>query len=249
MAQMIRCPSCGQSVGVGHKYCGSCGQPLAGEHTGGPGGPRARLRLIRGDGQDGLTFQLLADELIAGRTEGSILFPEDPTVSPTHARFFYRDGRLFVRDEGSRNGTFIRVYDPIELKDGERFLCGEQLVRFETYKPPSGEALRDGSLFGGTPLGPWQFRLVQLLQGSREGRALCSMKDKVAIGREDCDMNFLHDRFISRFHSRVERDGGRFLLCDLDSRNGTFIQIHGDWPLNDNDYLFIGRQLVRVEFG
>jgi pSer/pThr/pTyr-binding forkhead associated (FHA) protein len=217
---------------------------------GGAGGApgAARLRLIRGDGADGFTFELNATEHPAGRETGPILFPDDPTVSPLHATFLYRDGRLFVRDEESRNGTFIRIYDPVPLHDDEIFLCGEQVMRFEAYRPPRPSPIDDGATFGGTPLGPWEFRLVQTLPGNRTGRAFCAMKPTVTIGREDCDMNFFHDRFISRYHSRVEqRADGEYQLTDLDSRNGTYVRVRGELPLSDGDYIFIGRQLLRVE--
>lgn len=207
----------------------------------------ARLRLIRGDGADGFTFQLNSQEHTAGRIHGAILFPDDPTVSGSHATFFYRDGKLFVRDNGSRNGTFMRVYDPVEIGDREVFLCGEQVLEFQHYRAPKPSPINDGAAFGGTPLGPWEFRLVQMLQGARTGRAYCSAKASITIGREDCDMNFFHDRFISRYHSRVELQEGKAYLRDLDSRNGTYVRLSKETELKDGDYVFIGRQLLRVE--
>src|SRR6185295_9142032 len=65
---------------------------------------RAKLILIKGEGMDGVSYHLAGGEHIAGRLEGAILFPEDPLLSPRHANFFYRDNKLFVRDEGSHNG-------------------------------------------------------------------------------------------------------------------------------------------------
>ncbi len=207
----------------------------------------ARLRLIRGDGADGFTFQLNSEEHTAGRVEGAILFPDDPMVSSSHATFLYRDGQLRVRDNGSRNGTFMRVYDPVRLGDGEVFLCGEQVLEFQSYRAPRPSAINDGAAFGGTPMGPWEFRLVQQLQGGRTGRAFCSTKASVTVGREDCDMNFFHDRFISRYHSRIELQDGSAYLRDLDSRNGTYVRLNNETALKDGDYVFIGRQLLRVE--
>lgn len=207
----------------------------------------ARLQLIRGDGADGFSFQLSSQEAVAGRTHGAILFPDDPTVSGSHATFFYEGGTLFVRDNDSRNGTFMRVHDPVELKDGEVFLCGEQVLQFQLYSAPRPSSVDDGAAFGGTPLGPWEFRLVQQLQGARTGRALCASKAAVTIGREDCDMNFFHDRFISRYHSRVTLEDDRALLHDLDSRNGTYVRLSQATELKDGDFVFIGRQLLKVE--
>ena len=69
---------------------------------------KAKLILIRGEGMDGLSFHLKAEQHIVGRN-GQLVFPDDPFVSPKHANFFYRDGKLVVRDEGSLNGVYIRV--------------------------------------------------------------------------------------------------------------------------------------------
>lgn len=217
--------------------------------SGGTGTRRARLRLIRGDGVDGFTFELNSQEHAAGRSEGQILFPDDPTVSPLHAVFYYENGKLNVRDAESLNGTFIRIYEPVPLVDTEVFLSGEQVMRFELYHGTDNEPGPDGAVFGGTPVTAWRFRLVQMLTGNHQGFAYCARKRSVTIGREDCDVNFFHDRFISRYHSRVEERDGGYFLKDLDSRNGTYVRIKQPTPLNDGDYIFIGRQLLRVEFG
>ncbi|MBI5544712.1 MAG: FHA domain-containing protein, partial [Deltaproteobacteria bacterium] len=41
-----------------------------------------------------------------------MLFPEDPFLSPLHATFHFRDGKLFLRDEGGPSGTFVRIHGP-----------------------------------------------------------------------------------------------------------------------------------------
>ena len=41
--------------------------------------------------------------------------------------------------------------------------------------------------------------------------------------------------------------GTSFQLVDLGSKNGTFLRIHEEAPLQHGDYVFIGQQLLRVE--
>src|SRR6185503_13934520 len=41
-----------------------------------------------------------------GRSEGDIRFPDDQFLSPLHAKLSWEEGRLEVRDLGSRNGTW-----------------------------------------------------------------------------------------------------------------------------------------------
>lgn len=253
----MRCPSCGHEVEHGHRFCGACGAPLRATKESRPAESvyeqappvrRARLRLIRGDASDGALFELNATSHYAGRSEGPILFPEDKSVSPIHASFYYADGRLFVRDEGSRNGTFIRVKEPVPVTDGEVFLVGEQVLRYSTYSPTPVRVGDDGAVFCGTPVTPWSFRIEQLHYSGKVGQSHCVRSETVSIGRNDCDINFPHDRFISHYHARLEVRGHETLLMDLDSRNGTYFRIKSEVPLSNGDYVFIGRQLLRVEF-
>ena len=207
---------------------------------------RARLRLIRGDGVDGFTFQLKRDQHVAGRTEGPICFPDDATVSPTHALFAYREGRLWVADLDSHNGIFMRLREPHPLRDNDVFLCGEQVLRFNVYRKPKRCVGGDGAVFGGTPVDRWRFRLEQQLTGG-VGMAHCARKRKIGLGRDACDLNFPDDQFISRHHCSVEEREDGFVLTDLGSRNRTYIRLRKDRALKHDDHLFIGRQLLRVE--
>jgi pSer/pThr/pTyr-binding forkhead associated (FHA) protein len=245
-------------VNDGDRFCGHCGGVL----SKGPAGPvetlffeaapstaRARLVLVRGPGGDGSTYLLNATEHVAGREAGDIVFPEDDGASPTHAVFTYHDDRLYVKDLGSLNGTYLRIRQPIPLKDGDAFMCGDELLVFSLYKPVRSETSEPGTRFCGTPLRPWRFQLRQLLDGGRDGIVFSTRKKALTVGREGCDVNFPTDRFISGRHARVEeRDDGYFLV-DLDSRNGTFYRLspHVEVGLREGDYLFIGHELLRVE--
>ena len=40
---------------------------------------------------------------------------------------------------------------------------------------------------------------------------------------------------------------GQVTLTDLGSKNGTFVRITDESPLNHGDYVFLGQQLLRVE--
>ena len=110
-ARYYVCESCMTPVPSGHKFCGRCGAPVPDTilhmapsfYSDMQDGAKARLILIRGEGMDGLSYHLKADQHVLGR-QGQLEFPDDPFISPKHANFFYRDNRLVVRDEGSLNG-------------------------------------------------------------------------------------------------------------------------------------------------
>ncbi|HVR20280.1 MAG TPA: zinc ribbon domain-containing protein, partial [Polyangiaceae bacterium] len=137
-ARYYVCESCMTPVPSGHKFCGRCGAPVPDTMLHQPvefysdmqDPSKARLILIRGEGMDGLSYHLKADQHIVGRA-GQVEFPDDPFVSPKHANFFYRDDRLVVRDEGSLNGVYYRIRGTVEVAPGDTFLAGEQLFRLD----------------------------------------------------------------------------------------------------------------------
>src|SRR5262249_8977327 len=95
---------------------------------------RAVIQMITEGGQVGDVYGLNQGELKIGRVEGDVKFPHDGFMSSQHARVIERDGRYFLVDENSRNGTFIRIRDEVELLPGDTFLVGKQVFKFGTEK-------------------------------------------------------------------------------------------------------------------
>jgi pSer/pThr/pTyr-binding forkhead associated (FHA) protein len=256
------CPSCGSDVTANNKFCGKCGANMEGV----PALPaanaaktmffganqvpgRARLIVIKGEGVDGITYQLNGTDHIAGRSEGAILFPDDPLLSPRHANFISRNGKLTVRDEASVNGVFVRIKTPTPLISGGLFLIGEQLLQVEPATPDLGPMPdSEGTYFYASPKRPSKMKLIQRLKGGDIGMIYRSRGDTISIGREGNDVNFLDDPFISGKHALVSISAdGQCTLTDLGSKNGTFVRINDESNLNHGDYVFLGQQLLRVE--
>lgn len=256
-SRFYTCRECSSPVPPGHKFCGACGTTVPDdalerkvEYFGSMQAPgKARLILIRGtDGADGLSYLLQGTEHVAGRTDAQIPFPNDTWISPRHANFIYRGDKLVVRDEGSLNGVYVRVRGSAPVAPGEHFLCGEQVFRVDlTPKDTSGPE-PDQTYFYSSPKRPSAFRVVQILRGGTDGMLHCARESSVQVGREDNEMNFPDDIYMSGRHARIEQSGeNSFTLHDLGSRNGTYVRIHGERELAHGDYLFIGQQLLRVE--
>jgi hypothetical protein len=81
---------------------------------------------------------------------------------------------------------------------------------------------------------------------AREGqltgeRWLIDVKEFV-IGRgADCQI-MLPERQVSRYHAKIVRENGRYVLHDLDSKNGTHlngVQVKGSSPIRDGDEIQI----------
>ena len=110
-------------------------EPLAdGTHI--MGSPQAnawgRVVLVVAREQDGTAYSLSGESIIFGRERGDVLFPEDGYVSGTHARVSLRNGRHYLADLNSSNGTFIRLRGARDVASGTLVLMGQQLFRI-TY--------------------------------------------------------------------------------------------------------------------
>lgn len=254
-ARYYVCRSCSTSVPSGHKFCGRCGTVIPGQvrdmklnFYGEMQNPsKAKLILIRGEGMDGLSFHLKAEQHIVGR-EGQLIFPDDPFVSPRHANFFYRDGHLVVRDEGSLNGVYVRVRGSVVLKAGQTFLAGEQLFRVDVNAPVTDDGPDvEGTSFYSSPRKASAFRVSQVFRGDALGICVQASGTSLSIGREGSDVTFPEDLFMSAEHCRIDAKGSEFLLTDLKSRNGSYARISEERVLQHGDYVFIGRKLLRVE--
>ncbi len=253
-AKNFVCRSCSTPVPMQHKFCGRCGAAVPPDILAArtqffgqlqmPG--RAKLILIRGEGVEGLSYQLNAEQHVVGRN-GQLVFPDDPFVSPKHANLFYRNNKLVVRDEGSLNGVFLRVRGTVDLNMGDQFLAGEQLFRVDPTPKASDGPAPDGTYFYSSPKHQSPFRVTQVLQGGASGMTVCARSGGLQIGREGGDLNFPSDLYMSASHCRLEDVGGKVTLTDLNSRNGTYVRIKAEKELAHGDYLFIGRKLLRVE--
>lgn len=253
-AKNFVCRSCSTPVPLGHKFCGRCGAAVPPEilnartqffgQLQAPG--KAKLILIRGEGVEGLSYQLNADSHVVGRS-GQIVFPDDPFVSPKHANFFYREGKLVVKDEGSLNGVYIRVRGSVDIMPGDFFLAGEQVFRLDATPDLHDSPGEDGTFFYSSPKHKSLFRITQILQGGAPGMTVVARGSSLQIGREGGDLNFPSDLYMSSSHCKLEDVGGKMMLTDLTSRNGTYLRLRSERELAHGDYLFVGRKLLRVE--
>ena len=99
-----------------------------------PVGADAWLVAVRGGGlREGERFDLIGG-LSIGRSRDSDVQIEDRYASSLHARVFSRDGRFFVEDMSSTNGTLLndaQLHGEAELIDGDVVRIGDTEFRFE----------------------------------------------------------------------------------------------------------------------
>lgn len=253
-ANEVTCPQCGSTNAKGVRFCMSCGfnlsaqlsapPPAAPAPAPGPAANSAILTALRADKSEVGSYTLNGTSII-GRDTGSI-FAGDSYLSPRHATFALRGGRLFVKDEASLNGTFVKLVpdQPVELHLGEVFRIGQEIVRFEPLQPQP--ASPDGVERLGSPSKGYVGRLALVIGRDVTGNAFPVPESGVQLGRERGDIVFPEDGYVSGLHCRIRAEGGKVTLTDLGSSNGTFLRIQGEIELKNGDEILMGQQLFRV---
>jgi pSer/pThr/pTyr-binding forkhead associated (FHA) protein len=209
--------------------------------------------LVSRDGSDGQRFPLSGEYLVIGRAGADIAFDDDRFLAHQHARIERGgDGVVVAHPLDTLNGVFRKAEAPVELVDGMTILAGREVLRYERLDPEEIKVyplVRHGvALFGSPPREPWG-RLLQLVPsgGYRDVRHLIG--DEVVLGREEGDIVFRDDAFLSRRHAALTWDGKRAQITDLGSSNGTFVRITGPTVLRHGDHVRLGDQLLRIEIG
>ena len=210
-----------------------------------------RLVVVHRDGTDGITYNLLGDQIDIGRTEGDLLF-EDPHLAPRHARIVASlTGRVLTPLE-ARNGVYVRLRGAVDLQDGDYLLMGKQVLKFETVSEPERNvrpAIEHGVVVFGTPVRPPWARLKQITPAG-VGRDIFHLtRPDIVLGREIGDIIFSEDEFMSRRHAQISYRNGRGHVEDLGSSNGTFLRLRGPHGLSSGDLIRLGDELLRFEIG
>ncbi len=213
---------------------------------------RARLVVIGQDGTPGREYPLAADSIDLGREEGDIHLPNDPYISPRHARVRRRDGRFSIQDLDSVNRVFLRIRRPEPIQNGDLLLIGLEVLRFETVigaEKGLGAATERGTRVFGSPAAPRHARLVQQTVEGISRDVVYVTRDELTIGREQGDLVYTADPFMSRRHATLRRDPATstFEIRDLGSSNGTYLAIRGEIPLQPGDHVRIGQHLFRLD--
>jgi pSer/pThr/pTyr-binding forkhead associated (FHA) protein len=256
------CPKCGAALQADDVFCSSCGHKIGEEvakrtqfmHVASPEvakKPKARLILVKPDGSEGTVFNLAAEKTTIGRTHGIIMFPKDPYISPRHADLVFKEGELTITDLDSLNGIYYRMTGEVQIFPGTYFRIGRQLLRLEVpgdFQQMNVEAPQgDDSTFWGSPPPQVWARLVQVLEGGKIGEIHLLTQPELVIGREEGEVRFPEDGFISSRHCMLVNKGGDCYLRDLDSSNGTYLRIRKNHTLKSDDRVQIGNQVLKVD--
>jgi two-component system cell cycle response regulator len=87
-------------------------------------------------------------------------------------------------------------------------------------------SIRSTDFGGGLPMQPSRHDRAVLLRmdGVRAGQIVCIERTPFSIGRHPTNQLSVDDESISRYHARFSKENGGYVIEDLDSRNGTFVE-------------------------
>jgi|JI8StandDraft_1071087.scaffolds.fasta_scaffold00078_8 pSer/pThr/pTyr-binding forkhead associated (FHA) protein len=85
------------------------------------------LQSLDGDGNclDEFPFDT---ELAIGRAQGDYIL-DDPSVSRIHCLITTSSESIRIEDLNSKNGVYVRITEPYELKPGDQFRIGKKIFR------------------------------------------------------------------------------------------------------------------------
>ncbi|MEN9217084.1 MAG: FHA domain-containing protein, partial [Gloeomargarita sp. HHBFW_bins_162] len=192
---------------------------------------------------------LLAETLTLGRHPSCDIVIEESVVSGRHARLErHPDGRYEIIDLNSSNGL---VYDGQrvqrhDLRNGDVLSIANRVtLGYQVVLPDQPATRQHGQADSNKtvlleddhpPIATTQPAILDL-----RGRQV------LTIGRDPHNDLVINHPTVSRCHARVERKDGSFVLTDLGSTNGTYVngkQITTPFTLRTGDTIRIGSHLL-----
>jgi pSer/pThr/pTyr-binding forkhead associated (FHA) protein/NADPH-dependent 2,4-dienoyl-CoA reductase/sulfur reductase-like enzyme len=222
----------GQTIRLGETYVTFSQQALAPRAKTGPAGlPDEPLRSVEHNESFGRiewpggSHDIFLREMQIGRDpQGSEVLLDDPAVSWLHAEVSYHDGGCYLRDLGSRNGTYVNaqlITVPYLLREGDVIHVGNTDLVFHSVgpsKPPDAQAR------GPVPVKVESGEARVVVQaGPFLGLSFALEGRRVTVGRDVSADIALKDLTVSRDHAAFEGSGQDWKIRDTGSTNGTYV--------------------------
>jgi len=215
----------------------------------------SRPRLILKQESSGESIEKVINKglFTLGRDLSSDWAIKDPMVSREHALIKEdRDG-FYIEDRASRNGTFVnnekitrkKLSDRDEIRIGSAsFIFSEK----EGSARPQETASERPEDLASDPApeenGTW---ILEVLSGKETGRLVELSPKRLSIGRGKADV-IVNDPKVSRHHADLDWTEKGFVLIDLKSTNGIFVNDEkiDQKLLSSDDVITVGDTRLRV---
>ena len=193
-------------------------------------------------------FWLVDPRLTIGRDKTNNLVINDEGVSVFHAELQQEDGKLYLRDTGSVNGTFLNnapVSKRTEIKVGDIIrLHLVELQIIDPTKAPPEPAPQIVKRDMPKPLPLWQ---VKAMTGVISGR-MFPIDGTSVIGRDPHCEIVVGGAHVSRRHAEFSIRAGQLWVKDLGSSNGSFVngKKHDEIALQNGDEVKFDAMVFKV---
>jgi pSer/pThr/pTyr-binding forkhead associated (FHA) protein len=191
-----------------------------------------------------------------GRAQDNDIVINNLALSRRHAEVASKNGKFAVSDLGSQNGVFVnseRIKSARVLNNADTITLGtyhfvfsdqadgdphirvekprrQEITQLEEPEDPLADEKEPEE---NAPLLVLKYNDVELQRFTLKN-------ERCLVGRaKDCDVQ-IAERRLSRRHCEIIRDGDRFILQDLGSQNGTYVnrkRIQGSYGLKHGDVL------------
>jgi len=165
-----------------------------------------------------------------GRAADNDIILHSSIVSNYHAIIDLDDNLCILTDCGSTNGIFVNG------------------IRIHTCQLNNGDTLRIDDT--NNPHHEGILLVYSVIQEDNDEKWVeypLSVKDTVTIGRISSNDITLDHQTISRQHAKIKHCDDKFVIEDLRSTNGTFVnseRISSSYTLTENDIIFIGNTKI-----
>lgn len=226
--------------------------------------PSTRPRVIVTKGEETI-LEVVIDDLPVdiGRKSDNHIVLEEKNVSRKHAQIIMKEEQYFIMDSGSAGGTKLNG-EKVSEKDihtGDAIEIGDYKLRFDSGLPDDERTVfetdEETVLEEATTLDEdrtmfyeeQEAKLIVIKSEILEGEITLE-EDEVTMGRDDSVDISIADKRLSREHCKISRDGNDFIISDLGSSNGSFVngQKVQQKTLENGDKIQVGSNVFEFRF-
>ncbi len=190
--------------------------------------PRLVRITLAGVESDEYQLNRVGDTSVGRAESNTVVVSDEVSIAEHHATIRNTEKGFFLRDEGSKAGSFLQLPagELRPLSSGDLLQLGRQFLVFN--RQPDG----------------W-LCLHYDHNGTVVGRHLLS-EGTVVLGRDAPDIVLAaDDRMLSRRHLAVQVKGGELAAKDLNSLNRTYLRIRAEYPIRHDEVIRLGQALFR----
>ncbi len=203
--------------------------------------------IIRQPGHPDRVIRVRDGTMRMGRAEDNDIILADVGVSRRHARLVTQNGKCRIEDMGSGNGTYYRGrrVEAQALNDGDEVIIDPFVlrVRLKGGKQTISDGTLDGQEAGAR---------LDVLTGPAMARSTYAIGPRgITMGRSETRDVIIPDPASSRHHCSIFPQEGRYILRDMGSANGTYLNGNRvrETELTDGDRVRIGNTEFRFVIG